>query len=36
VPKGENPKGLAVFLSALLLLSNMGLLKNDDDIHHLI
>ncbi|OPY79579.1 MAG: hypothetical protein A4E70_02067 [Syntrophus sp. PtaU1.Bin005] len=36
VPKGENPKGLAVFLSALLLLSNMGLLKNDDDIYHLI
>jgi len=36
VPKGENPKGLAVFLSALLILSKIGLLKNDDDIHHLL
>jgi len=36
VPKGENPKGLAVFLSALLILSKICLLKNDDDIHHLL
>lgn len=36
VPKGENPKGLAVCLSALFILSKTGLLENDDDIHHLL
>lgn len=36
VPKGENPKGLAVFLSALLLLSKAKMLKTEDDIHHLL
>ena len=36
VPRGENPKGLAVFVSALFILSQAGLLINDDDIHHLL
>ncbi len=36
VPRGENPKGLAVFVSALFILSQSGLLINDDDIHHLL
>ena len=36
VPKGENPKGLAVFCSALFILSETGLVKNDDSILHLL
>lgn len=36
VPKGENPKGLAVFCSALLVLSDIGLMKNDETILHLL
>ena len=36
VPKGENPKGLAVFCSALFILSETGLVKNDDTILHLL
>ena len=36
VPKGENPKGLAVFSSAILILADMGLIKNDEMIRHLL
>ncbi len=36
VPKGENPKGLAVFISALLILHETSLLKDDDTIHYLL
>lgn len=36
VPKQENPKGLAVFCSALLILSKVGFIKNDDAISHLL
>ncbi len=36
VPKGENPKGLAVFCSALFILSDTGLLKNNETIIHLL
>jgi hypothetical protein len=36
VPKEENPKGLAVFCSALLVLSKTGFIKNDDAILHLL
>ena len=36
VPKEENPKGLAVFCSALLILSKTGFSKNDDTILHLL
>ena len=36
VPKEENPKGLAVFCSALLVLSKTGFSKNDDSILHLL
>ena len=36
VPKGENPKGLALFCSALLILSETGLVKNDDTAHDLL
>jgi hypothetical protein len=36
VPKGENPKGLAVFCSALLILSESGVIKNDDIVLHLL
>jgi len=36
VPKGENPKGLAVFCSALLILSEIGLIKNNDIVTHLL
>lgn len=32
VPKEENPKGLAVFCSALLVLSKTGFINNDDRI----
>lgn len=36
VPRGENPKGLAVFCSALLILSEFGLVNDDDIISHLL
>jgi hypothetical protein len=36
VPKEENPKGLAVFCSALLILSKTGFSKNDDTILRLL
>lgn len=36
VPKGENPKGLAVFSSALFILSETGLVNKDDQILHLL
>jgi hypothetical protein len=36
VPKEENPKGLAVFCSALLILSKIGFIINDDTIIHLL
>jgi hypothetical protein len=36
VPKGQNPKGLAVFLSALCLLSEKGLVQDDDTILQLL
>jgi len=36
VPKGENPKGLALFCSALLILSETELVKNEDTAHHLL
>lgn len=36
VPKEENPKGLAVFCSALLILSKTEFIKNDDTIQHLL
>jgi hypothetical protein len=36
VPKEENPKGLAVFCSALLILSKTGFINNDDTILHLL
>ena len=36
VPKEENPKGLAVFVSALLMLSGMGFTKIDEDALHLL
>jgi hypothetical protein len=36
VPKEENPKGLAVFCSALLVLSKTGFIKDDDTILHLL
>lgn len=36
VPKEENPKGLAVFCSALLILSKTGFSKNDDTVLHLL
>lgn len=36
VPKEENPKGLAVFVSALLMLSGTGLTKIDEGILHLL
>lgn len=36
VPKEENPKGLAVFCSALLVLSKTGFRNNDDTILHLL
>jgi hypothetical protein len=36
VPKGENPKGLAVFCTALFILSEIGLIKNDDAILQLL
>lgn len=36
VPKEENPKGLAVFVSALLTLFGTGFIKIDKDILHLL
>jgi len=36
VPKGENPKGLAIFCSALFILSKSDSLKTIDPIHHLL
>ena len=36
VPRAENPKGLAVFVSALIVLSKTEVIQNDDDIAHLI
>lgn len=36
VPKGENPKGIAVFLSAAVRLTQAGVLKNNDLVHHLL
>ncbi len=36
VPKEENPKGLAVFISALVILSKAGHVKGDTDIAHLL
>lgn len=36
VPKEENPKGVAVFVSALLMLSGTGLTKIDEGILHLL
>jgi len=36
VTKSENPKGLAIFLSALFILSKNGILKNEDSIHRLL
>jgi hypothetical protein len=36
VPKEENPKGLAVFCSALLILSKTGFINKDDTILHLL
>jgi hypothetical protein len=36
VPKEENPKGIAVFCSALLILSKAGFINNNDTILHLL
>jgi hypothetical protein len=36
VPKGENPKGIAVFLSAVLRMQETGILNNNDKLHHLL
>ena len=36
VPKGENPKGLAVFCSALFILAEMGLIEDDDIVSRLL
>lgn len=36
VPREENPKGLAVFTSALVILSKAGHAKSDGDIAHLL
>ena len=36
VPKGENPKGLAVFCSALFILTEMGLIEDDDIVSRLL
>jgi len=36
VTKSENPKGLAIFLSALFILSKNGILKNEDSMHRLL
>lgn len=36
VPKGQNPKGIALFCSALLKLSNLQLLQNDEHILQLL
>jgi hypothetical protein len=36
VPKSENPKGLAVFCTALFILSDVGLINDDEQILHLL
>lgn len=36
VPKGQNPKGIALFCSALLKLSNLRLLHNDEPVPQLL
>jgi hypothetical protein len=36
IPKAENPKALALFCSTLLILSKMGLFKNDDIVFRLL
>jgi hypothetical protein len=35
VPREQNPKGIALFLSAVVKLTNIGLLENDGTIEHL-
>lgn len=36
IPKDQNPKGIALFCSALLMLSNLQLLRDDEPILHLL